>query len=50
MNDATWKIWKTLDGVSKSQNVEYLFETNNQEEAHKKFQDVLKGNIEKAGN
>jgi hypothetical protein len=47
IDDAQWRIWKTSDGVSKSQNVSYLFEGNDKEEALTKFQDILNENVEK---
>jgi hypothetical protein len=47
MDDAEWRIWKTLDGVSKSQNVDYLFTSTNMEEANKKFQEIISGKVEK---
>jgi hypothetical protein len=47
IDDAEWRIWKTRDGVSKSQNVDYLFESHSQEEAQNRFVDILKGSVEK---
>jgi len=40
-NDSDWRIWKTID-ASKQKNVEYLFKSNNKEDANNKFNEIIK--------
>lgn len=39
--DFEYRIWKTYDAVSKSRDVEYLFEGNDLEEAKQEFKNII---------